>query len=236
MNQQIEGLFLSSTAYSDNSAIVQLYTEQYGRHSFIFKRLKNKNNPYVFQPFHFIEFTCNYNNNKNINLGVSPSLISPFYEITSDIRKISVALFLTEVLSLILKEETRSSELYVFLKRSIILFDKEPFHPDFHLVLLMHLFKFLGIQPINNHSRINTVFNLKEAKFIKLQDFNTNVNTISTAFSSLLGMKIDAYQNKKFNASTRNQLLDLILNYLGEHCHFNASKISSHKILKTIFN
>ena len=81
MSNRIEGLFLKSTKYAENSLIVDLLTDLHGKKTFLFKGFKSKKNSFVFQPFHVIEFNCKFNPQKNINLGFSPELCFPVYDI-----------------------------------------------------------------------------------------------------------------------------------------------------------
>ncbi len=236
MKQQIEGLFLNAQSYTESSVIIHLFTKQYGRQSFFFKGVKKKNHPYIFQPFHFIEFTSNFDPDKTLNSGSSPALIIPFHEITNDIRKVSIALFLTEVMYYLLKEGAYSPLLYPYLERSITLFDKQPFYPDFHLIFLVNLLSFLGIQPKNNYSSFNQYFSISEAQFVKDSNSLLCEAKLSDTFFNLLGTEIDALSNLQTDKKLRNDLIELLFKYLEIHFQFNAKNITSHKILKTIFN
>ena len=57
-----------------------------------------------------------------------------------------------------------------------------------------------------------------------------------SAFFKLLGTEIDASSSLTVNKATRNELLELIFNYLNIHFQFNAEKIKSHIVLKSIFH
>ena len=67
MSQRIEGLFLRATKIKHNSIIVDLLTRQYGRSTFVFTISTKKNQAFLFQPFHFIEFSAAYNPEKKVN-------------------------------------------------------------------------------------------------------------------------------------------------------------------------
>ena len=64
MSQRIEGIFLRATKLNHLSTIVELYTQKFGRASFIFSSSGKKNTSFLFQPFHIIEFSATYNNEK----------------------------------------------------------------------------------------------------------------------------------------------------------------------------
>ena len=236
MKQQIEGLFLSAQNYTESSVIVHLFTKQYGRHSFFFKGAKKKNKPYIFQPFHFIEFSSNFNEDKNLNSGMSPALVVPFHKITNDVRKVSIALFLTEVLHSLLKEGAYSPLLYPYLERSISIFDQQSFNPNFHLVFLANLLPFLGIEPNKNYSSSNPKFCIHSAQFVSESIYPLYDKNTSSAFFKLLGTEIDASSTIVTDKTNRNELIELIFNYLEVHFQFNPEKIKSHLVLKSIFH
>ena len=204
MKEQLEGLFLSAHSYTDTAVIVQLFTDKYGRRSFIFKGAKKKNSPYLFQPLHFIEFSSSFKHEKSINNASNQQLSFPCHQITSDIRKTSIAFFLTEILNALLKEGDYSKELYHFIKNSFLLFEIHPFNPDFHLVFLIQLLSFLGVEPENNFSEKNIYFNIKLAKFVGLKENYTIDQSVSFDFSILLGTTIDKYETLRLNKEKRN--------------------------------
>jgi DNA repair protein RecO (recombination protein O) len=236
MREQLEGLFLSAHSFTDNSVIVQLFTNHYGRRSFIFKGARKKNSPYIFQPLHFIEFNSSFKNEKSINLASNQHLSFPCHQITSDIRKISVAFFLTEILNTLLKEGDYSKELYHYIKNSFLLFELHPFSPEFHLVFLAQLLSFLGVEPKNNFSKENLYFNIKKGHFIAIEENYTLNKPASCHFSKLLGTTIDKHSSITFDKITRNNMLEILFEYYEFHFHFKAKQISSHKIFKTIFS
>lgn len=236
MRVQLEGLFLSAHPYTDSSVIVQLFTNHYGRRSFIFKGARKKNSPYIFQPLHFIEFNSSFKNEKSINVASNQQLSFPCHQITSDIRKTSIAFFLTEMLNSLLKEGDYSKELYHYIKNSFLLFEIHPYSPEFHLVFLAQLLSFLGIEPKNNLSEKNYYFNIELSEFISLKENYTINKADSYLFSKLLGTTIDDYTSITFNKETRSNMLEILFEYLEFHFQFKAKQISSHKIFKTIFS
>ena len=90
MSEKIEGLFIKCTKVRHNTFIVDLLTLKYGRCSFSFHLNKKKPSSFIFQPFHFIEFSSGINPEKNVNKGNNPALIFPVINIISDIRKLVI--------------------------------------------------------------------------------------------------------------------------------------------------
>ena len=233
--QEIEGLFISAKNYSETSVIVQLYTKQYSRQSFIFNGVKGKNKPYIFQAFHFINFSCRFNQNKQLNTAYVAELICPFHSITTDIRKASIALFLTEVLSKVLVEGNYSDKLYDFLLKTITEFNNQKFNPNFHLFFIVKLLTYLGIQPENNYCELSPYFNMNDACFSNKSSSINNYN-INNSLSKFLGTNIDVLPLIILDKKDRNEMLYLLLKYIKKHLQVNTGNIKSHHILKTIFN
>lgn len=232
--QKIEGLFISAQNYSDSSVIVQLYTKQYSRQSFIFNGVKGKNKPYIFQAFHFISFSCRFNQNKQLNSAYLAELTHPLHSITTDIRKSSIALFLTEVLSKVLVEGNYSDKLYGFLLKTITEFNNQKFSPNFHLFFIVKLLTYLGIQPNNNYCELLPYFNVNDACFSNKSSSVINYD-INNSFSKFLGTNIDNFSQIILDKKDRNEMLNLLLKYIKKHLQINTDNIKSHHILKTIF-
>jgi len=235
MSSRIEGLFLRSTKYAENSLIVDLLTDFHGKRTFSFKGFKNKKNPFVFQPFHIIEFNCKFNPQKNINIGYSPELSFPVFDIISDIRKTGNALFLTELLYRVVLKNEPSQKLLFHLKKIILLFENQAFNSSFSLFFMKEVLTQIGIQPINNYSPINNCFNIENGQFLPNTVY-TNKNIFpNELFSKLLGMNFDAYETIKIKKQERTLLMSLMLDYFNYHAHIDKSEIKSLKVIYSLY-
>ena len=104
------------------------------------------------------------------------------------------------------------------------------------MFFLIKLFPFLGIQPENNFSSSSCCFSIPDGKFIEASNSLLYQQTISGKLSLLLGTNIEDYHKIKIDKLMRNQILELLLNYFEIHLQINTQNITSHQILKTIFN
>ena len=148
MRQSIKGIYIKHFPYSETSAVLKVFTQEYGLQSFIAKGIKKKKGAAaVLQPFHLLEIDCSYNPNKSLNYAGIIKLQKPPASITSNVRKSMVAIFLTEVLYKCIKEEESNSELYDYISTAISIFDASEFNANFHLVFLMGLSRYFGFQP-----------------------------------------------------------------------------------------
>jgi DNA repair protein RecO (recombination protein O) len=236
MSDSIEGLFLRSTKYAENSLIVDLLTAFQGKRTFLFKGFKKKKTSFVFQPFHVIEFNCKFNPDKNINLGYSPELSFPVYDIISDIRKTGNALFLTELLYKVILKNEPSEKMLFHLKKIILLFEHQNFNASFALFFMKEILSQIGIQPINNFSSINNCFNIENGRFLTNKDSDKVIAFPNQLLSKLLGMNIDGYQTMKIKLQDRNLIMSLLLDYFNYHAHIDKSEIKSLKIIYSLYD
>ncbi len=236
MSQRLEGLFLRATNLNHSSLIVELFTRQYGRVSFIFSRGSKKNKSFLFQPFHFIEFSSSYNHEKKLNRAANIEMSVPIISIISDIRKTGYALLLTEVLNKVIHKEDKNEKLFLELKKMIIMFEHESFNSVFGIFFLKEILLHFGIQPINNYSNQNPYFNLSDGKFSSFQDNSLDENFPYKLLHKLLGTNIDNVFTFKINATKRRLIMEMLLRYMLYHDVINTDKLNSIKILQSLYD
>lgn len=236
MSERIEGLFLRATKLNHNSLIVELFSRQYGRASFIFSRSSKKNTSFLFQPFHFIEFSSSYNKEKKLNKGANIEMSVPIINIISDIRKTGYALLLTELLNKVIHKEDKNEKLFLELKKMIILFEYKPFNSIFGIFFIKEILLHFGIQPINNFNNQNSYFNLSEGKFSPVKDSSLNENFPYKLFHKLLGTNIDNVFSFKINATNRRLIMEMLLRYMLYHDVISSDKLNSIKILQSLYD
>ncbi len=98
-----EALVLSKTNYSESSLIVRCYTRSDGIKSYMIKGGKQgrKGNKTIafFQPLNQLEITAQHKNKSGLSIPKSIKLSKPYQTIPFQIDKISVVLFLSELLT-----------------------------------------------------------------------------------------------------------------------------------------
>lgn len=236
MSERIEGLFLRSTKIKHNSIIVDILTANYGRCSFVFPLSNKKNTSFLFQPFHFIEFSSGFNNEKKLNRASSAEIVFPVINIISDIRKTGYAMLLTEIMNKIIHQQEKNLNLYLALKKMILYFENQSFNAVFGVFFIKELLSFFGIQPINNFNPNRLFFNIEDGKFSSLENENMTQQFPNEAFSSLLGTKIDEILTYKISTTNRRQIMDVLLKYMQYHGLINTEKINSIKVLQSLYD
>ena len=236
MSQRIEGLFLRATKIKHNSIIVDLLTRQYGRSTFVFAISTKKNQSFLFQPFHFIEFSTVYNPEKKVNRANNVEMKFPIIDILSDIRKTGYALLLTEILNKVFHTDENNEKLFVELEKMIISFEHRPFNAVFGLFFIKEILTHFGIQPLNNFGTQTPYFSLSDGKFTNNFDPNIDENFPHQLLNKLLGTNIDNIFLFKISTTNRRLIMDLFLKYMSYHEILNTDKLNSIKILQSLYD
>ncbi len=239
MQQNITGLYLNHISYGDTSVIVRLYTKEYGTVSFIVKGIKRKKGGLaLLQPFHYIELTSNFKPDRELNFGNKVKLFKPTQSITSDIRKTTVAIFLTEVLAKTLQESAPNESLYEKLEYLITYFDTEDFSPIFHHLFLVQLIKELGIMPNFGKNQSIDLFNLETGLFERVNQPQKIhfTHEESLAFKTILGTNFANETALRIANSVKKNLLKKMVQYIEVQTEIPVGSIRSIEVLESVFN
>lgn len=145
------GIVLNYIKYRETSIIARVYTEQLGLQTYIVNSIRKKGPSMriaLFQPLTLLEMVVYTAPSGGITRISEFKCAQPFRSIMTDIRKSSVALFLSEVIAASVKEEEENPPLFNFLYQSILNFDRKEEHfENFHLTFLLQLAHYLGFGP-----------------------------------------------------------------------------------------
>jgi DNA repair protein RecO (recombination protein O) len=240
MIEKTRGIILQQIRYGENSRIVQVYTERFGRLAFMVKGLGKKSGVQraLLQPLALLELEISYKPSRNLQNIREARISVPLPDIHMQIYKASIALFISEVLSKTLTEEDTNSPLFRFLYNSVIQLDREQEITNiFHLLFLARLTQYLGFPPVNRFSGENRYFDLREGLFVPSlpthPDFMDTEN--AALFSSLLdpGDKLQDFSRRTL--SDKKEFLEKILLYYRIHLE-GMGKIKSLDILHEVFH
>lgn len=239
MIEKTKGIFLRSFKYSDSSVIAHIYTEKFGRQSFIIRGIHSKNSKTkinLFQPLSILDLIVYEKEDRNLQHLKSAGLSVSYKQIPYDIKRNSQVLFITEMLMKCLKEEESNPPLFDFLVQSAILLDeKEKGISNFSVVFLFQLTRFLGIfpgYPVENESLF---FDLESSSFCNVRPFHHFYmeGDITAAFCKLFQFGFEDMEKLSFSNSTRFMLLSKLLTYYKIHLELTG-EIKSLKVLKEI--
>jgi len=241
MLQKTRGIVLHSLKYGETGMITTIYTEAFGRMSFIMQGIHGKKSSVkgnLLKQLFLLEMEVDFKQGREIQRVKEIKNLSPFGSIPFGIVKSSQALFLAELLNKVLREEESRPDLFEFLFRSIQVLDLlEDGISNYHLLFLIQLTRYLGFAPINNFSASNQFFDMIAGKFVLSPPAHPWFlkNPESSVLAQLIGM---SYQNSpefKPDQGLRNILLDFVLEYYGLHLG-NKLNLKSPEILKEILH
>lgn len=146
------GIPLGYIKYKETSIIAKIYTEEFGLQSYIqngIRSSKNKNTKIaLFQPLTLLDMVVYHKKGADLHR-ISELRTSYTYKVLhTDIAKIAIGSFLTEILIKCLKDEIKNEPLFAFLFQSFVALDHIESN-DFHLKCMIRLGQFLGFMPIN---------------------------------------------------------------------------------------
>ena len=241
MIRKTRGIVLHSTRYGESSLVVHCYTEQMGRQSFMVKgvrKSRKQNRSNLFQPLFILDFEVYYKNSREMQLVKEVTRATPLNSIPYDMTKSTQAIFMAEVLFRVIKEEEPNPMLSHFLINTIQFLDTlGESSPDFHIIFLFQLSKYLGFYPQNNFGNGNIFFDLGSGQF---KTYMTDSDIQLNEFDSNLWnryMKLDYQRIKEagLNSTHRKLVLDNLIRYYKMHVAA-MGEIRSLEVLHTFFH
>lgn len=234
-----QAIVLYYTKYSDSSVILHLFTAHQGRVAVMVHGIKSKkqNKCTAFQSLFLIDTVIDLKPNRNIQILKEFKVNPPLHQLSSDIAKTTVALFLAEVLSKCLREETAENHLFEFIKTAILLLNElDQGISVFHMAFLLKLSRFLGFSPHIEPGPIK-YFDVKRSVPVKdkpAHDFYLS----GTAYSKLIDLletPLGKITGITTNKDERDILLKAVIQMYEIHA-INFSGFKSYQIMHDVFN
>ena len=233
-----KAIVISTIKYGDTSLIASCYTENYGLKTYLLKGIlkakKSKIKAAYFQPLTQLNITANHHNKGTLNYIKEVAVAHFSQTIYTDIKKQTIALFLSEILYAAIREEEQNEALYKYLETAFLWLDTHSEVANFHLLFLLNLTKFLGFYPETNLIE-NNYFNLVEGAFTNQKDSQSISGENLKQFKKLLGINFDVLHQVNFNAANRQAILSILIQYFELHLN-GFKKPKSLSVLKVIFS
>jgi len=184
MTYKTKGIVLNFIKFKESSIICKIYTESFGLQSYIVNgvRSSNKTKMSLFQPLTILDLVVYNKSSVNIQRLKEMKIDVIYMTNHTDIKKISVCIFLSELLSKILSNEPNQNEKFNFLYNSFLIYDSlEKNIKNFHIQFLLKLTKFFGFQ-ISDSSQITKAYlNKKEQNDFVMDcismDYNSKIHS-----------------------------------------------------------
>jgi DNA repair protein RecO (recombination protein O) len=234
-----EAIVLSKINYSETSLIVRCYTLSDGVKSYLVKGSKQgrngKKNAALFQPLNQLEITSQHKANSSLSIPKSTKINNPYQTIPYAMDKLSVMLFLSEVLSAALKEEEANPSLFHFLSNSLSWFDVQDNAVNFHIFFLLSLTKHLGFFPDINHQNL-PYFDIENGCFTAHKSAHlVDDATMVSVLKSYLGTTFDDLSEVLVSKQNRKQMLEVLMRYYQIHLQ-GFSRPKSLNVLHEIYS
>ncbi len=241
MLYKTRGIVLHTLAYNDKYSIIYMYTEAFGRSTYLVTRNRGKKSMVtkaLFMPLASLEMEVEHLNNRDMNRVREARLCYPITELFCNPIKNMLALFLSEVLFRVVRERESDPRLFTYLYDSIHLLElADKGIANFHIVFLLKLLHYLGIFPNEESYVMNSYFDMMNGVFVgshPSHDYYLNKEE-SFVFVKLLKMNFENMSLYAFSRQERVNVINHILDYYRLHLP-EFPEIKSLSVMQSLFD
>ncbi len=215
MTVNTELIVLNHTRFGESSIVLHTLSKEYGRRRCLV-RIGKKTPMSMFLPLAILEADVVENPKATLWTAHGFSSCEPLFRLRGDMYKNSIAMFMSEVLFRILKEEGREDGLYEWCVRQILTLDAlESDFSNFHIWFLLELAVAMGFSP-----SYDDLAPFADGYYSEIRKF------ISSSCSEAMLIPM--------TGSTRTRLCEIIIRYLEFHGETSLN-IRSLDVLNEIY-
>lgn len=240
MLHKTDGLVINTINYSDKYILVQIFTKEFGRVTYMVSKTRSKSSKVqrsLFYPLALLHLQVEHKPSREIQHIKEVQILHHQYDTMSNIGKTSVVFFLSEFLSRILKETDKNQHLYEFLDQSVRLLEMtNQSIANFHLVFMLKLSHFLGFYPNLEDYQPNSYFDMRNGEFVQQQPLHNNYVTREESFhlARLARISFENMHKFIFKRQDRINIINRILEYYRLHLN-EFPKLKSLDVLHELF-
>lgn len=233
-------IVLHITKYNDEQLIADLLTENQGNLGMIVRISRSKRTAVrhtLFQPLAILDLEWEHRPKANLQRPKAVQVAWPLCSLPTDPYKLSIAMFVAEVLHHAIKQEPDSHTIFNYVLRSVQWLDVcQSGFANFHLVFLLRLTHFLGFMPNVEDAREGDYFDLRASCFTAQQPSHADFLAPRDAalVPKLMRMRYDTMRFFHFNGAERSRLLEYVNLYYRLHVP-NFPELKSLAVLKDLF-
>lgn len=218
-----QALVLSALSYGDRQLIVDLFSREAGRQSFIVQLAagrKGKMRKMLFQPLMLLDVDFTQRPTRTLQRFSEVSISRPWLTLCADPIKIQLVFFVAELLRYATRDEQQPQALFDYVAESLQWLDKaDDGYANFHLVFMIRLTFFLGFFPNIETYHDGSCFDLRSgcfsmeipahADFIRGDEAEQMINLMRLNYSTMHLFRMTRQQ--------RSRCVDVILEYYSLH-------------------
>ena len=221
---QSTGIIFRRIKYSETSLIVDIFTKGKGIRSFIFsgvRKAKAKVSAAMIDHMNIVNIIAYDKDNDKLARVKEIHLEYPYRNLTTDVIKSSLGIFLLEMTRDCIQEKEPNEELFEFITEWYKYLDRcEHQLSCFHLMYLLGLSRFLGFEPMNDFDEeTRTQFNLMDGNFVHISNTSKYLLPVERSIFIRQLLKADMKQLEyiRIPRGVRDALLKDIIKFYRLH-------------------
>lgn len=240
MLTKTQAIVLYAFKYGESRLIVDVFTRQAGRLSFIVtmpKSPRGRMKKQFFQPLTLLDMEFDLRPKMQLQKMGNVQLVYAYSSVPFEPSKLSISLFVAEFLYHALKGEQQNEPLFDYVRFSMEWLDGcQASVANFHLVFLMRLSRFLGFYPNLEGWKEGCYFDLRAGVFCQDVPLHRDFLQPEDARRMEVLMRMDYPTMHLFRMShlDRQRLLDTAINYYRLHLP-DFPELKSLAVLQEIY-
>ena len=238
MQNKTLGIILHSVKHFDKSSVVSVYTEQFGRISYMVYAVNSKKSKFraaFMQPMSLVELDVYHQPNRDIQQIKDIKISVPLANIPSNPIKTLTALFVSELLYKTLRHVEAEPELFHFLYDAVIFLDVcDEGLENFFIVFMIKLTSFFGFEP-NMETDENQYFDMLNGVFTNTVPNHKNIlqGKILQIFIQVLKTDFECLNTLCLTRENRREITEALIEYYKLHVS-GFQKLKSLEVLQEL--
>lgn len=242
MIEKSKAIALHTVRFGESSLVAYVYTYERGRVNLMVNRAygngKDTRKAIFFQPLSLLNLVYYPGKSHGMARLKEVSYLHSLSSLHFNPVKRAIGLFVGEVIYRAIREEESNPQLFEFLEVSIQALDAmDQGVPNFHLLFLSQLSRFLGFYPSGQYSETTPYFDFRNGIFVRTEP--SHLMFFSPQYSKILSQSLATqYENAEYlhlSGHQRSEFLGFILTYYSYH-NDSINRINSLPILSQVFD
>ncbi len=235
------GIVFRAIKYGDTSVIADIYTREEGLRTFIIggvRKQKSSFSPGLLQVMTIVDLVAYFRVTKDMHRIKEMVPAQIFSGISYDVVKSSVGLFMIELAQKSIREAEQNYRLFDFLEQSFMLLDSSKSSlANYPIIFMLRLSGYLGFQPERQRDSAQSLFDLKEGKYITNSPGHTYFldEKMSGLLWELLPLDLTESQHINIPKDQRKQLVHELILFYRLHIE-QFQEVKALNILETVLS